>query len=139
MNSRNIKLIVFLALLIHGIGHFQGVVASLGVKINKADPAKSWLFKDFSERTNKTICFILFLTTGVLGILTALGFKDILVANESWQTLAVITAFLSTTCLIIFPNGFALFFNKVGAIAVNLFIYYSILFAQKWPTEIFQE
>nr|WP_321405694.1 hypothetical protein [uncultured Carboxylicivirga sp.] len=139
MNSKNIKLIVFLALLIHGIGHFQGVVASLGVKINNAAPAKSWLFKGFSESTNKTICFILFLTAGVLGILTALSFKDILVSNENWQSLAVITAFLSTTCLIIFPNGFALFFNKMGAIAVNIFIYYSILFAQKWPAEIFQE
>jgi hypothetical protein len=139
MTTKSIKLIAFIVLLVHGIGHFQGVVAGLGVKINKKNPARSWLLKKQSERTDRVLCLILFLVTGTAGILTALSFKDILLAESLWQTLAVITAFLSTACLIVFPNGFALFFNHIGAIAVNLIIYYSILLQQHLPAALFED
>jgi hypothetical protein len=46
-----------------------------------------------------------------------------------WQSLALVTAFISTLCLVLFPNALAMFFNKAGAIAVNLIIYYSVLSA----------
>lgn len=139
MTTKSIKLIVFIVLLVHGIGHFQGVVASLGVKINKAQPAQSWLLKNQNEKVSKTICFILFLAAGLLGILAALSFKGILLPGTMWQSLALVTAFLSTICLVVFPNGFAMFFNKAGAIVVNLIIYYSILFQQNWPAVVFDE
>jgi hypothetical protein len=45
MTTKTIKLIAFIALLVHGIGHFQGVAAGLGLKINNAVPAQSWLLK----------------------------------------------------------------------------------------------
>ena len=139
MTTKSIKLIAFIVLLVHGIGHFQGVVAAFGVKINKKNPTQSWLLKNQSEQTNKTLCLILFLVTGIAGILTALSFKDILLAETLWQTLAVINAFLSTACLVVFPNGFAMFFNHVGAIAVNLIIYYSILLQQYVPAALFED
>ncbi|MBN1821762.1 MAG: hypothetical protein JXR31_15915 [Prolixibacteraceae bacterium] len=139
MSTKTVKLIVFIALLVHGIGHFQGVVASLGVKINNSTPATSWILKGLGGNTNKTICFILFLITGLAGILTALSFKGILLNEAMWQTLATITAVCSTICLIIFPNSFAMFFNKIGAIAVNLFIYYSVIFNGNWPAQIFED
>lgn len=139
MNTKTIKLITFIVLLVHGIGHFQGVVASLGVKINNDNPATSWLLKDLGSTANKTICLILFLITGLLGIAAALSLKGILFPESIWQTLALITAFGSTACLILFPNGFAMFFNKIGAIAVNLIIYYSILFHQHWPSALFED
>jgi hypothetical protein len=139
MNTKTIKLIAFIVLLVHGIGHFQGVVASLGVKINNDKPAVSWLLKDLGSSTNKIICFLLFLCTGLLGIAAAFSLKGILFPESIWQTLALITAFCSTACLILFPNGFAMLFNKVGAIAVNLIIYYSILFHQHWPSALFDD
>lgn len=139
MTTRTIKLIVFLALLIHGIGHFQGVVASFGVSINKANPSQSWLFKGLSEKSNRIICFVLFIITGITGIITALSFKGILLPDTLWQTFAIVTTFFSTACMIVFPNGFAMFFNKIGAISVNVFVYYSIVFSGNWPTVIFEE
>ena len=138
MTTNTIKLIAFLALLVHGIGHFQGVIAALGVKINNANPSQSWLLKGTDSSTSRIICFLLFLITGILGILTALSFKGIILPEAAWQPMAVITALLSTICLVLFPNGFALFFNKAGAILVNLFIYYSIIFNQQWPDVIFE-
>jgi hypothetical protein len=138
MTTKTIKLIAFIALLVHGIGHFQGVAASLGLKINNAVPAQSWLLKSIGTSINNTVCLILFLLTGIAGIITALSFKGIIIA-DMWQSLAVVTAVLSTLALILFPNGFAMFFNKVGAIAVNLFIYYSIVFSQNWPSVLFED
>lgn len=138
MTTKTIKLIAFITLLVHGIGHFQGVAAGLGLKINNSSPAQSWLFKGFSLQLNKSICLIMFFITGVLGILTALGFNGKMFPDV-WQTLAIATAILSTICLVVFPNGFAMFFNKIGAITVNLFIYYSIVFSQHWPAVLFED
>lgn len=138
MTTKTIKLIAFIVLLIHGIGHFQGVAAGLGIKINSDAPAQSWLLKGLSFQVNKTICLVLFLATGIIGIMTALGFKGLLLP-DIWQTLAIATAILSTVCLLVLPNGFAMFFNKIGAIVVNLIIYYSIAFKQNWPLALFED
>lgn len=139
MTAKTIKLIAFIVLLVHGIGHFQGVVASFGVKINNAKPASSWLLKSMSSSANQRISFVLFLITALLGIVTALAFKCILFPENVWQSLAIATAIFSTVCLITFPNSFAMFFNKVGAIVVNLLIYYSVLLNNNWPVAIFKD
>lgn len=138
MTTKTVKLIVFIFLLVHGIGHLQGVVASLGININNSNARVSWLVKNLGESVNAKICFGLFLVAAVSGILTALSFKGILISVSAWQILATITAIVSTFCLVLFPNGFAMFFNKIGAIGVNLFIYYSIILNQNWPAIIFE-
>lgn len=138
MTTKTIKLIAFIALLVHGIGHFQGVAAGFGLKINNSDPTQSWLFPGLDLQASKTICLILFFISGVIGILTALSLRGILLPN-AWQALAIVTAILSTICLIVYPNGFAMFFNKAGAIAMNLIIYYSIVFNQNWPAVLFDD
>ena len=137
MTTKTIKLIVFIAFLVHGIGHFQGVAAGMGVKINNTQPATSWILKNMSQQVNKTVCLILFFLTAVMGIITALSFKGILLPESLWQIPAIITAVLSTVCLVVFPNGFAMFFNKIGAVGVNLFIYYAILINQNWSSVLF--
>ena len=138
MTTKTVKLIAFVLLLVHRIGHFQGVVASFGVNINNSNARVSWLLKSLGENVNARICFGLFFITAIFGILTAFSFKGILISVSDWQTLATITAITSTFCLVLFPNGIAMFFNKIGAVAVNLIIFfYSIVFNQNWPAEIF--
>lgn len=138
MTIKTIKIIAFIALLVHGIGHFQGFASGLGVKINKAESAQSWLLKGFDQHVNKILCLILFCLAGTVGIITAFSFWGIIFA-EMWQALALITAVLSTICLILYPNSFAMLFNKAGAIAVNLIIYYSIALNQNWPAALFED
>ena len=138
MKTKTIKLIAFLALLIHGIGHLQGVVAGMGIKISNAVPGESWLLKNLNSDLIRKFSLVLFLITPITGILSALSFKELALAGH-WQILALITAFLSSFCLIVFPGSFAMFFNKIGAIAVNLAIFYSILFGQQWPASIFND
>ena len=137
MTTKTIRIIAFIVLLVHGIGHLQGVVAALGVKINNSVPASSWLLKDLNEKAVREICFLLFLVTGIIAILAALSFYGILLSGNNWETLTLVAAFLSTICLLLFWNCFAMLFNKIGAIAVNLIIYYSILLNQEWPSGLF--
>lgn len=139
MSTKTIKLLVFLALLVHGIGHIQGVIGSLGVKMGHSGSSVSWLLKGLGEGTNRTICLILYAGAAVFGILAALSFKGILIPVTIWELFALITAFISTAGLILFPNALAMFFNKIGAVAVNLIIYYSILFNGNWPSVIFED
>ena len=137
MSPKTIKLIAFILLLIHGIGHLQGVIASFGVKINNANATHSWLITD--QNMSKVICIILFVLTAITGITAALSLMELIIPHYLWQNLALVSAVLSTACLIIFPDGFAMFFNKVGAVVVNIIIYYSILFHQKWPSVLFED
>jgi hypothetical protein len=137
MSPSSIKLITFIVLLIHGIGHFQGVVAAFGVKINNANTTQSWLLSNLGETVNQRICLVLFLLAGIMGIMASLAFKNLILPHLYWQNFALICAVLSTICLVLFPNGFAMIFNKIGAVIVNLWIYYAILFSANWPSEIF--
>ena len=139
MTSNTVKLLVFLTLLVHGIGHLQGVVSGLGVQFREKSSTQSWLLKNSSEGVNRIICLILYLGAAVFGILAALSFKDVTLSHSLWQAFALTAAILSTLCLVIFPSALAMFFNKVGAIAVNLLIYYSILFQGGFPQAAFIE
>lgn len=139
MSAKTIKILVFLTLLVHGIGHIQGVVSSLGVKFKDSDSNLSWILKGLGVNTNHIICLLLYLGAALFGIVTALCFKDWLFSGCNWQSFALITALISTASLVLFPNALAMFFNKAGAAAVNLIIYYSILFNGQWPSAAFND
>jgi hypothetical protein len=139
MPTKTIQTIVFILILVHGIGHIQGIVNSLGVKFHSSSSNVSWLLKGLDDRTNRIICLVLYLTAALFGILTAFAFAGVFLSTSAWTTLALITAFASTASLILFPRALAMFFNKAGAIAVNLIIFYSILFKGNWPDVIFKD
>ena len=139
MTTKTVKLLVLITLLVHGIGHIQGVIAGMGVNFTANTSNKSWLFKGMTENTHRILCTALYLGAALTSILAALGFKGILVPETSWQVFALAAAFISTAALVIFPNALAMFFNKLGAIAVNLLIYYSILFNGAFPAAAFDD
>jgi len=139
MSANSVKLIAFLALLVHGIGHLQGAVSSSGVKFRTSTSNSSWLLKGVAEKWNKLICLVLYLAASVLGIFAALSLRGVLGPESQWTSLAMACAIFSTLGLVLFPKALALFFNKAGAIAVNLIIFYSILFNGSWPSAIFED
>lgn len=139
MTTKTIKLIAFIVLLIHGIGHLQGVISSTGVKFTKSTSNISWLLKGLGGSLNRTFCLAFYMAAGILGIFAALGFFGIIFTEMSWQNFALTSAFFSAVALILFPNALAMFFNKAGAIVVDLIIFYSILFNGHWPAAIFNE
>ena len=139
MSANSVKLIAFLALLVHGVGHLQGVVSSSGVKFRTSTSNTSWLLKRLDVKWNKLICLLLYLAASVFGIFAALSFRGVLGPDSQWTSLAIACAIFSSLGLVFFPKALALFFNKAGAIAVNLFIFYSILFNGNWPSAIFED
>ena len=139
MSPKTVKLLVFLVLLIHGIGHLQGVVSSLGLKFHSSTSNSSWLLGGMNKNLNRLVCFLLYLLSAMFGILAALSFKDILLPEAMWEQLALLTAFLSAASIILFPKALAMFFNKAGAIAVNGIIFYSITFRGHWPAILFED
>ena len=140
MTAKSIRTIAFIVLLVHGIGHLQGVVTGLGFKMKKSSASYSWFFgKLLGKGLSRVLCFIFYLAAAILGICAALSFGGILLQHELWQSLALLTAIVSTAALIFFPKALAMFFNIAGAIAVNLLIYYSILFSAHWPSQVFNE
>lgn len=139
MSSSTLKLIGFLALLVHGVGHLQGVVSSSGIKFRTTTSNSSWLLKGLGEKWNRLVCLMLYLAAGVLGIFAALGLRGVLGPDARWTSMALACAIFSTLALVLFPKALAMFFNKAGAIAVNLLIFYSILFNGNWPSAIFED
>ena len=139
MSANSVKLIAFLALLVHGIGHLQGAVSSSGVKFRTSTSNSSWLLKGVAEKWNKLICLVLYLAASVFGIFAALSLRGVLGPESQWVSLAMACAIFSTLGMVLFPKALALFFNKAGAIAVNLIIFYSILFNGSWPSAIFED
>ena len=139
MSTTAVKLVVFLALFVHGIGHLQGVVSSSGVKFRTSTSNVSWLLKGLGEKLNKVICMVLYLAASLFGIFAALSFRGVLGPESKWTSLAIACAIFSSLGLVLFPKALTLFFNKAGAIAVNLFIFYSILFNGNWPSAIFED
>ena len=127
MNVKTLRTILFIALLVHGIGHIQGVVCALGLKFRESSSSVSWLLKGLGTKANAALCLFFYLATAVFGILTALSLKGILIQQASWPVLALLTAILSTVCLVLFPRALAMFFNMAGAIMVNLALYYLLI------------
>ena len=139
MSTSSVKLIAFLALLVHGIGHIQGIVSSSGIKFRASTSNKSWLLKNLGEKWNRLICMMLYVAASIFGIFAAVGLRGVLGPDSPWTALALTCAIFSTLGMVLFPKALALYFNKVGAVTVNLIIFYSILFNGNWPSVIFED
>ena len=127
------KLIVFIVLLVHSIGHLQGAVVALGLKDFGRWNADSWLLGKFlSAGTQHAAGLVLFIITSLLALACALCIKEICFASISWKFLAVLTATFSSVSMLLFPNAFAMFFNYIGAIAVDVIIFYTVFISDKW-------
>ena len=139
MSASSVKLIAFLVLLVHGIGHLQGVVSSSGIKFRTSTSNTSWLLKGLGTRWNRIICMGLYGGASLFGMLGALGLRGVLGPAFPWPVFALLAAIFSVLGLVLFPKALAVFFNKAGAIVVNLIIFYSILFNGSWPSSIFDD
>ena len=135
MSPKTMRIVVAIFLFVHGIGHIQGLIASLGVIESDTWNVKSWLFDGLlGEKTSRILAAVLFVIC-VLGFLaTAFSFIGVGLPHSMWRTLAIIFAVPSVLSLVAYWNAFSAFFNKVGAIGVNGWILIGLLLLN-WPTE----
>lgn len=135
MEPSKLRLIFSLILFVHGVGHIQGVLSSLGVFNTDTWHPRSWLFdRLLGEKVSRIVALVLW-GFAVLGSLAAaFAFLDFGLPHGIWRALAVTAAVPSSLGLIFYWNSMAMLFNKLGAIAVNLWILVGILI-MNWPSE----
>jgi hypothetical protein len=135
MSSTTFRNIVALFLFIHAIGHFQGVLVSVGVFSTETWHARSWLLDGLiGAKASQMLAVALWVISFVGFLGTALAFLGIGLPHEWWRTMAVIFAVPSLLGVILYWNSFAMFFNKVGALGINAAILIGLLILD-WPQE----
>jgi len=132
---KTLRTVFAIILFVHGIGHIQGVISSLGLFINDFWHPRSWLFDDLlGEKTSRILALVLWGMSAIGFQAAAFSFLGVGISHEYWRTLAIITAVPSILGLIFYWNSMAMIFNKLGAIAVNAWILIGLL-VLNWPTE----
>ena len=135
MSDQVIRNIVPLALILHGIGHWMGILTAVGVIKTDAWNSRSWLLTDPLGDTTARVLALVIWALAFLGFLAAgAGAWGWSVTDGSWRTMAVISAVLSLAGLFFFWNAFAMLFpNKIGALAINIITLVAVLIAD-WPS-----
>ena len=138
MSSSAIRIIMGIVILLHGIGHFMGVLAVLGIKISPNHSTHSWLLSGLLPKNILGLVCLLFSVAAILLFLTAgFGIFDWFDLQPYWQKLALYAAVISLAGLILFWNSFPFLFpNKIGVIIIDLLSIVSIVW-MKWPQELF--
>lgn len=136
MNPTTLRLIIFGVLLVHGIGHIQGVMAGLGISSTETWHGRSRLLTGWiGESASRTVGLILYAAC-TLGFLAAgLGLMGWLVPHGTWRSLAQVFAVVSLVGFLFYWHSLAALFNKVGALGVNLAILIGLL-VLNWPSEV---
>ena len=135
MTPAALRTVITVILLVHGIGHGQGVLSSLGLFNTESWHPRSWLFdKLLGEKVSRVLALILWGLAVLFSVAGAFAFLDIGISHSLWRGLAILAAIPSSLGLIFYWNSMAMIFNKLGAIAVNLWILVGLLLLN-WPSE----
>lgn len=137
MPGNLVLIIVFAVLFLHGVAHGGAIAAMFWVEARPEmdsggwQTAKSWIVPSLSQGTTKIVA-ILFWGASMLGFVAAsLSFVDFVIPETVWRDVAVISAAISTTGILIFLGRWPAF-NTLAALAVNLAVFIT-QFWMHWP------
>jgi hypothetical protein len=135
MSDATLRLVIRIVLLIHAIGHLQGVVVGLGLFSTDSWHARSWLLTEMiGESPSRILALALWGVLAIGFLLVSAGAFGWPPLQANWRGPAVALAVLSLLTIGLYWNSFAMIFNKLGAIAVNAAAIGGILFAG-WPSQ----
>jgi hypothetical protein len=127
--------IIAIVFFIHGIGHIMCVMPALGLDASPGWNSYSWLLSGLIGQPATNGAAILIWLAAIVGFLLAgLALLGWGVPHAWWRPLAVVSAVVSLIGVVLFWNAFATWFNKVGAITVDLAVLIGLLVLQ-WPAE----
>lgn len=139
MSDQIIKVVVGLALLIHGLGHGGALGALIWIWRNPGTdtggwlPARSWLFPSLPAPAATALASIFWILSLIGFVAAALSFWGILVPGEAWRQLAVASAIVSTLGIALFFGTWPMF-NTLAALAMNIAVLVTQLWLG-WPPE----
>lgn len=135
MTPATLRIIIGVVLIVHGVGHWMGLLPASGLFSSETWHARSWLFTDLLGETGaRILCALIFGLTLIGSIAAGLAVFNWVVPHDWWRPLAIISAIISTQALVFYWNGYAMIFNKVGGIIVNLAIFIGLII-MRWPSE----
>jgi hypothetical protein len=133
MSTQIVFLVVGAVLLVHGIAHVGPIGAYIWIKTKPGDntsgwlAARSWLFPSLPP-TAATVVASVFWALCIIGfVAAALSFWGIIFPGEVWRQLAIASALVSSTGIVLFFGTWPIF-NTIAALAVNV----TVLVTQLW-------
>lgn len=137
MAPNTIRVVIAVVFILHGIGHIMGILSAAGLFVTEQWHSRSWLLTDaLGDVVARVIAGVIWLVVviGFLGV--GMGMLGWLVPQAWWRPLAVASSIISLIGLALFWNAFAAFFNKAGAIGVDVATLVAVLLAHWPPTDI---
>jgi hypothetical protein len=127
--------IIAIVFFVHGIGHIMCIMPALGMNVSPTWNSNSWLLTDMlGQRVTNGLAVIIWMLAVIGFLLAALALPGWGVPHEWWRPLAVVSAVISLVGIVLFWNAFVTWFNKAGAISVDLAVLIGLLVMQ-WPAE----
>jgi hypothetical protein len=135
MSGRTLQLVIAIVLFIHGIGHIMCLLPALGLDASPTWNSYSRLLTGLIGQPAANVLSIVIWLAAIVGfLLAALAVMGWGVPHAWWRPLAVVSAVISLIGVFLFWNAFAAWFNKAGAITVDLAILVGLLVLH-WPAE----
>lgn len=135
MSGRKLQWLIALVLLTHAIGHIMGILPAFGLSPSPTWTSHSWLLSGLlGQSVANGVSTVIWLAATIGFLLTALALMGWGVPHVWWRPLAVVSAVVSLIGLFLFWNAFAAWFNKAGAILVDVTILIGLL-VRHWPSE----
>jgi hypothetical protein len=123
-----LKILIFLILVAHGIGHSIGVAGGWGSNA-WGGSGESWLLTPVLGRSVGVL-------EGVIWLIPAIGFvaagAALLMGNDAWRALALASSAASLVAIALFPQQLPTF-STVAAVVVDLAVLVGLL-ALQWPS-----
>lgn len=139
MSDATLRIVIAVALLLHGLGH-GGALAALpwiarkpGTDTGGWLAPRSWLFPSLSSDAASAVACVFWVLSLLGFVAAALAFWGVLVPSEAWRALAVVSAIVSFVGIVLFFGTWPTF-NTLAALGMNVAVLVALL-ALHWPPE----
>ncbi len=126
MTPQTLRILIAVALFVHGIGHTLGFFK----------PARSWILPAVGAPALRLTANILWGLATVGFLLSLLAFLGIILPAQWWRPLAVIFALVSLLGLVLFFENWPAF-NAIGAFGFNIAVLVALLWLHWPPLDMF--
>ena len=139
MSDQTIKLIAAGVLLLHGLGHGGALGALAWIRLRPGSStgdwhaARSWLVPSLPGDTATTLASALWIVSLVGFVIAAMSFWGVVVPSGVWRPLAVASALVSATGIVLFFGTWPTF-NMLAALGVNVAVLVAVVWL-RWPSE----
>ena len=131
-----LELVIGGVLLVHGLGHGGALAALAWIRLRPQSStgdwsaARTWLIPSLPAETAAMLASAFWLAALIGFVLAALSFWGLLLPADTWQPVALGSAVVSMTGIVLFLGTWPIF-NTLAAVAVNMAVFAAIWL--QWP------